>query len=434
MKILNRFRLLCNPASIRLFMKSYAMFRTDKRCSLVKLLQSAWRSAGEEKVVPYEGKLVYSSFLPPIPSKAADQVLDALDMSKGAFDAQLTGRRRAPISMYIAITECCPYHCAHCSAVGRNPVQELTTSEMKKVLADLQGMGTAIIGFTGGEPLLRADLCELIASIDERSVSFLFTTGYGLTLEKARAFKKAGLFAVGISLDDADPKRMDELRGREGAFDKAVEAVKLCREAGLYTMTQTVGGRDSLRTGHLQKIIALSKTLDVHEVRVLENMPSGRLAKVSEDRILTASDRDELRAFNVAMNKEKGLPKISVFAYTEDKSRFGCGAGTQHSYLDAAGTLYPCDFVPLSFGNVRERPIAELWREMHRRIGMPRQTCMIMEMYAKKLLDPVTTFPVPPEAVDPYLQKLDVMTQMPGYYRRLAGVDVNRYTFTLHEV
>jgi hypothetical protein len=47
---------------------------------------------------------------------------------------------------------------------------------------------------------------------------------------------------------------------------------------------------------------------------------------------------------------------------------------------------------------------------------------MIMEMYAKKLLDPVTTFPVPPEAVDPYLQKLDVMTQMPGYYRRLQGL------------
>jgi MoaA/NifB/PqqE/SkfB family radical SAM enzyme len=422
MKMLNRFKLLCHPASIRLFMKSYAMFRTDPRCSLVKLLQSAWRSAGEEKVVPYEGKLVYSSFLPPIPSKAADQVLDALDLSKGAFDAQLTGRRRAPISMYIAITERCPYHCAHCSAVGRNPVQELTTSEMKKVLADLQDMGTAIIGFTGGEPLLRNDLCELIASIDERSVSFLFTTGYGLTLEKAKAFKKAGLFAVGISLDDAAPKRMDAMRGREGAFDKAVEAVKLCREAGLYTMTQTVAGRDSLRTGHLQKIIALSKTLGVHEVRVLENMPSGRLAKVSEDRILNAADRDELRAFNVAMNKEKGLPKVSVFAYTEDKSRFGCGAGTQHSYLDAAGNLYPCDFVPLSFGNVRERPIAELWREMHRRIGMPRQTCMIMEMYAKKLLDPVTTFPVPPEAVDPYLQKLDVMTQMPGYYRRLQGL------------
>ena len=116
MKMLNCFRLLCHPASILLFMKSYAMFRTDPRCLLVKLLQSAWRSAGEEKVVPYEGKLVYSSFLPPIPSKAANQVFDALD--------------------------------------------------------------------------------------------------------------------------DTAPKLMDAMRGREGAYDKAVEAVKLCREAGLYTMTQ----------------------------------------------------------------------------------------------------------------------------------------------------------------------------------------------------
>lgn len=423
MSMIDRAKLLCHPAAIRIFMKSYALFRHDPRCSLINLLRSAWQTAGEEKVVPFEGKLVYSSFLPPIPSKAADQVLEAMDTSRGPFDAQLTGRRRAPISMFLAVTERCPYQCAHCSAGGRNPVQELTTAEMMKVLADLQEMGTAIIGFTGGEPLLRADLLELISAIDERSVSFLFTSGYGLTLEKAKAFKKAGLFAVGISLDDADPSRMDALRGREGAFDRAVAAVKICREAGLYTMTQTVAGRDSLRTGHLQKIIALSKALGAHEVRVLENMPSGRLVKIAEDRILSPSDRDELRAFNIAMNTQKNLPKITVFAHTEDKSRFGCGAGTQHSYLDASGNLYPCDFVPLSFGNVRDRPIAELWLGMHRRIGMPRQTCMIMELYAKKLLAPETTFPIPPEEVEPYLGQLDIMTQMPGYYRRLLGVN-----------
>ncbi|HQA37342.1 MAG TPA: radical SAM protein [Kiritimatiellia bacterium] len=418
----DRVKVLSHPAAIRLFMKSYAMFRTDPRCSLFNLLRSAWRSAGEEKVVSFAGKLVYSSFLPPIPSKAADQVLDALDTSRGAFDGQVTGRRRAPISIYIAVTQRCPYHCAHCSAVGRHPAQELTTEEMKNVLADLQDMGTAIIGFTGGEPMVRSDLAELIATVDERSVSFLFTTGYGLTLEKARAFRKAGLFAAGISLDDADPRRMDELRGLKGAFNTAVAAVKICREAGLYTMTQTVAEPGALRTGHLQKIIELSKSLGAHELRVLENMPSGRLAKIAGDRILTQAERDELCTFSIAVNKKKGYPKLSVFAYTEDKSRFGCGAGTQHAYLDAAGNLYPCDFVPLSFGNVRERPIAELWRAMHRRIGMPRQSCMIMELYTKKLLDPVTTFPVPPEAVEPCLEKLDVMTQMPGYYRRLLGV------------
>lgn len=422
MNVRDRIKLLFCPAAIRLFIKSYVMFRKDPRCSFANLLRSAWRSAGEEKVVPFEDKLVYSSFLPPIPSKAADRVLDAMDTSHGAFDGQVSGRRRAPISIYIAVTDRCPYRCVHCSAVGRPPAQELTTEEMKRVLADLQDMGTAIIGFTGGEPMVRSDLLDLIAAIDERSVSFLFTSGYGLTLEKARAFKKAGLFAVGISLDDADPKRMDNLRGREGAFDAATAAVKVCREAGLYTMTQTVVEPDALRTGHLQKVIELSKTLGTHEVRVLEDMPTGRLVAIAKDRILTQAERDELCAFSVAMNKKKEGPKISVFAYTEDKNRFGCGAGTQHSYLDAAGNLYPCDFVPLSFGNVRERPISELWRAMHRRIGVPRQQCMIMEMYTKKLFDSTTTFPIPPEAVEPYLEKLDVMTQMPGYYRRLLGV------------
>lgn len=58
---------------------------------------------------------------------------------------------------------------------------------------------------------------------------------------------------------------------------------------------------------------------------------------------------------------------------------------------------------------------------MHRRIGMPRQSCLIMELYAKKLLDPVTSFPISPEEIAPYLEQLDLMTQMPGYYRRLLG-------------
>ena len=176
-----------------------------------------------------------------------------------------------------------------------------------------------------------------------------------------------------------------------------------------------------MRTGKLFDIVKCSKDIGAQEVRILENMPSGRLANITPDRILTAAERDELRRFHAEMNRRRGFPKVAVFAHTEDASRFGCGAGTQHSYIDASGNLYPCDFVPLAFGNVRERPVAELWREMHRTIGIPRQSCMMMELYAKKLLAASDTFPVAPADARAIVAQLDVMDKMPGFYRRLLG-------------
>jgi MoaA/NifB/PqqE/SkfB family radical SAM enzyme len=412
---------LCHPAFVRLFLRMWRLFKDDPRCSLKNLLKTSWFITKEEKIIRHDGMLVYSSFLPPIPSKAAEQVLSSMDNSgnKGLFDALVTGRRVAPISMYVAVTGSCPYQCQHCSAVDRRHVPDLTTREMKKLLRDLQDMGTGIIGLTGGEPLVRDDLPELIAAIDDRSLTILFTSGFGLTQEKARALKKAGLFAVGVSLDSADAAVMNAQRGHAGAFEQAVQAVRHCRAAGLYTMTQTVAGRGSVRTGKLLDIIKLSGNIGAQEVRILENMPSGRLVKITSDHILTETERAELAQFHGEMNRRKGFPKVSVFAHTEDATRFGCGAGTQHSYIDAGGNLYPCDFVPLAFGNVREKPIAELWLDMHRKINKPRQICMIMELYAKKLLAGIEEFPVGQQQALDMIGQLEVMDKMPGFYRRL---------------
>lgn len=421
MNTITRLRLFCNPASFRLFLHTHALLKDDRRYSPLNLLKAVWFASREDKVVRHDGRWIVSSFLPPVPSGAADQVVQAVPDTPTRFEAMTTGRRLAPISMYVAITERCPYRCGHCSAKGRAPVTDPDTGELKALLHSLQEMGTGIIGLTGGEPLLREDLCELIASMDDRSISILFTSGYGLTKEKALALKRAGLFAAGISLDSDDAQEMDARRGRSNAFEQAAQAVRFCREAGLYTMTQTVAGRDALDSGKLERVVRLSGRLGAHEVRVLETMPSGRLARISPDHILTAQEREALKQFHTVMNRRKDVPKVSVFAHTEDAQRYGCGAGTQHSYIDGAGNLYPCDFVPLAFGNIHDRPIADLWRDMHAQIGKPRQTCMLMELYARKLLTEVDTFPVPPKESCQCIQKLAVMDQMPGFYRRLVG-------------
>ena len=421
MNTLTRLRLFCDPASIRLFLRTHALLRKDKRYSAINLLKAVWFASREDKAVRHDGQWIVSSFLPPMPSRAADQVMQAVPETPTRFEAMMTGRRLAPISMYVAITDRCPYRCEHCSATGREPVGDRDSNEMKALLRAIQDMGTAIIGLTGGEPLLRNDLCDLIAAMDDRSVSFLFTSGYGLTQERARALKRAGLFAAGISLDGDEASEMDARRGHVGAFEQATQAVRFCREAGLYTLTQTVAGRETLASGKLEKIVRLSGKLGAHEVRVLETMPSGRLTKIHPSLILTAQERKALKQFHATMNRRKDVPKVAVFAHTEDAQRYGCGAGSQHSYIDGAGNLYPCDFVPLAFGNIRDRPIAELWRAMHEQIGPPRQTCMLMELYAKHCFASADSFPLPPEQAETCIRKLDVMNQMPGFFHRLRG-------------
>lgn len=422
--MLNITRHFMNPAFIRMMIRNHRLLKRDPRCSIRSLFSAARQAVGEDRVVRHEGRLVYSSFLPPIPSRAAEQAMLATDDAEGLFEGFVTGKRRAPISMYVAVTQRCNYACAHCSAAGRHPQREMTTEELKRLFSDLQQMGTSIIGLTGGEPLLREDLLELVASIDERSASFLFTSGFGLDAQKARELKKAGLFAAGISLDSADPAAMDAMRRHPGAYAHAVAAVRHCRAAGIYTMTQTVADRDSLASGRLAEVVALSQEIGAQEVRILETMPSGRMTSIAPEQILTPRERAALCRFHAEMNKKRKGVKVSVFAHAESSERFGCGAGTQHSYIDAAGNLYPCDFVPLAFGNVLEIPVSDLWLDMHRRIGKPRSTCMIMEIYARKVLDGAAEFPLPPEESASCIDRLEPVAALPGFYRRALGQTV----------
>ena len=74
-------------------------------------------------------------------------------------------------------------------------------------------------------------------------------------------------------------------------------------------------------------------------------------------------------------NKSSKYPKITTFAYTESQEKYGCGAGNQHSYINAYGDLMPCDFVPMKFGNVRVENTKKLWTEMNKALDGPKIGC-----------------------------------------------------------
>jgi len=142
----------------------------------------------ESKLTRIGDKLYTNTFTPYFPSLAYDRFL------KGVIS--ITSGKPLPVITNFAITPRCPCNCWHCSYSDRSQKDMLSLEQLKKSISDVQDLGSSVIGLTGGEPLLRDDLEEIIASIDKRSMPIFFTTDYKLTQERVKSLKKAGLEMV----------------------------------------------------------------------------------------------------------------------------------------------------------------------------------------------------------------------------------------------
>jgi len=356
------------------------IYKEDPAYTNKASLQSTKLMLWGEKIVKHDKQYIISSFLPPLPSKAFYQLATATPEIKNIYTQQSFSQRSAPISFFLGLTYRCNFDCKHCSAKLRKKGKELTAEEWKSVIKGIQDMGTAIIGFTGGEPLLRNDLAEIINTVDERSVTILYTNGKGLTYEKAKKYKENGLWSAAISLDSHEKCRFNEIRDDDQAFDISVDAIKNCRKAGLYTMMQSVFKKNEVTEENFKELFKLGRRLKVHEIRLLEPIKSGKLLKDSgmDEIFFDKKTRQKVVDFQLKINRKLCYPKMTSFAHTESDAKYGCGAGTQHSYITPNGELLPCDFVPLSFGNVIKEDVSKLWLEMNAAFGIPKSGCFAL--------------------------------------------------------
>ena len=216
--------------------------------------------------------------------------------------------------------------------------------------------------------------------------------------EKASALKRAGLWACCISLDHPDSKQCDQLRGMEGAYKQALESIRISKHTGFYTMIGTVATRSLVERELYRAVYEIARVLEVDEFRLVEPMPCGKLSGTSEDMLLTANHIKDLRDFHITTNRKGRLPKVCAFNQIESPEIFGCGAGTQHFFIDSAGEICPCDFTPLSFGNVTEKSLLSIWNTMNDAMVNPRRHCFIQKHH--RLISKYATgqeYPLPPE-------------------------------------
>jgi len=362
---------------------------------------------GNEKPHKFGKQIRVNTFFPPFPSRAFDRFLKAVIQ-----------RRRVPYSTYIAITSHCPFHCGHCSYGGESP-PTCRSGKCWTSSGRSRRWAARRFGFTGGEPLLVPWLEELVAACSPEMATIVFTTGHGLDAPRAAALARAGLGCLTVGVESSDPASHDRVRGAAGArsFDEARLAVRTALDAGLYTAVSTIGTKEKLATGDLDRLYDLAASWGVGELRVLAPVASGGAAGCQAF-MLSPEDRQALRDFHVRRNRANAGPAVASFAYLESAEMFGCGAGYHHLFIDAAGEVCPCDLTPLSMGNACQEPLADIWARMAEHFAKPRTHCL-MGSVAALLAQGDATLPLPRETSERILTTMPHDGALPGAYKRL---------------
>ncbi len=299
--------------------------------------------------------------------------------------------QRRPIIVW-NITRTCNLKCVHCynDSGSEKADDELSTKEAKNVLDDLAKFGVPSVLFSGGEPLMRDDLFELIGyAVTKGLRTVISTNGTLITKEVAKKIKQYGVSYVGISLDGIG-KVNDQFRGVEGAFDSAVRGIKNCQDAGV-----RIGLRLTLTKRNIED---LENWFDFFEANNIERacfyhfVPSGRGGTIVDEGLIHAQTREAVekiiaktKQFKQAGRKTDILTVDNhvdgVYVYLkllkEEPSRaaevwklltwnggglYSSGVGI--GCIDFHGKVHPDQFWQhYTLGDVRERPFSQIWMD-----------------------------------------------------------------------
>ncbi|WP_292424127.1 radical SAM/SPASM domain-containing protein [Methanoregula sp.] len=280
--------------------------------------------------------------------------------------------REAPRIISWNLTLMCPLACAHCyvDAGTEEAAGVLSTDEALAVIDRIRATGTPVVVLSGGEPLMRDDLCTIARYGTDRGLRMVMgTSGYFLDRPMAARLKEAGIRAAAISLDSANPAVHDLFRGVSGAWERAVAAIKNCMEEGIGVQVNMTAMRPS--AGEIESVVALGKSLGVHDYQVFFPIPTGRAEGTGpenpreyEDVIRQVLLKYHESDINLRPTCAPQFRRIAADLGIEKQGwGRGCIAGTRYCRIYANGDVTPCPYLPVSAGNVREIPFDRIWNE-----------------------------------------------------------------------
>jgi radical SAM protein with 4Fe4S-binding SPASM domain len=275
-----------------------------------------------------------------------------------------------PLAVHLEIIGACNLTCSHCFA-GELPRNQnpLALAEIDVLFRELADLGSFRLGLTGGEPLLRKDIFEILDSATAHGLHPCLTTnGLLINDEIAREFGKRDLVWLNVSLEGPNAETNDAIRG-SGTFAVVIERLKILRRRARFTLAFTIMNTNA----HTVKRCAeLACAVGAHTavfrplypagvaLHHLELMPSfeqytGALRELA-DMVAPGADLRGLDPFSPAL-RNPTQPVIHT-SHT-------CGAGQHVCSISVQGDVNPCSFLGPGFngGNIRETPFATIWRQ-----------------------------------------------------------------------
>jgi AdoMet-dependent heme synthase len=289
-------------------------------------------------------------------------------------DFQLPGLK-IPILVQLGLTYRCNLKCSHCYALYRRDRNEFTLEEISHLAQELYAAGGAAVVYSHGENMIRSDFHEAAQTF--RDLGFyqtLMLNGfYVRDQDAAERLAAAGINRTMVSVDSADPAVHDQVRGKEGAFGRALNAVDLL----LHSPVETVGFSCTIDRHNYDGIPEIVE-LAVHSgVRAISFMQNRYNLRDIFDRSMQRKYEEVCRQIYELMLSYRGI--IDIYTHdpfmltlldgrlADESARADfiganlCNVGTSMVSIDPVGNVTGCNFISQTIGNVREEPFQAIW-------------------------------------------------------------------------
>ncbi len=288
----------------------------------------------------------------------------------GYSPAASNTEKYVPLIVSWNVTRKCNMKCSHCyiNAGAGELKNELNTEESKRLIDQIAEVSRPLLILSGGEPLLRSDIYELIRYGTQKGLRMgLGSNGCLIDAKAARQLKEAGIKTVSISLDSHLPAQHDEFRGVEGAWDKAVNAIKLLRENDVLVQVNTTLTQQNY--DQIDDIMSLAEQIGVENFHLFFLVPTGRGAKIAdispvmyEDMIKNTFAKTGRHRLNVRPSCAPQFMRIAKDMGLDMRQWIrGCIAGMYYCRVYPIGDITPCPYLPVKLGNVRETSFKQIW-------------------------------------------------------------------------
>lgn len=291
-----------------------------------------------------------------------------------------------PSVMYLELTYRCTCRCSFCDRWKIGPEMashELTAEEIKKLLKDAYEIGVRYVGFTGGEAFLRKDIFEIGKYARGLGMNITVASN-GTLINESNIQEIAKTFnSVAISVDGILPETHDCLRGVEGVYNKALNALDLIKRHNIpTTVNMVVNSKNYLEIDRYLEFFSAKgipvQLTPVHEyagsfLNVNKNIKNWDVNKFNEEWVRLSKKFPLL---------QRGFYR-NVPAFIEDPKKlreaFTCFAGSVVFFVNPLGDVFPCEFLRTKMGNIRENPLKKIWNDalkLRQLISSPNRSCV----------------------------------------------------------